>query len=145
MITYDANRQPDALGWLAASEDDRIEAVRRYHRHLDEPHPKIPEPELHWTLHVTVENQFAMGADMPVQSTVERLMADGLSRHDALHAVGFVLAGHLVRLVEGRDPGAAMVEYCRRLLTLTPESWRREAAAESAQHRRFRKRQRRSR
>ncbi len=130
MVSYDASRQPDAREWLGTSETDLIEAVREYHRHLREPHPELPEPQVHAAIHVIVENQVALGDETPVHGTIARLMAHGLSRHEALHAVGFVLASHMADLGRGDLQGPADADYYRQLEELTPESWRREAAQE---------------
>jgi hypothetical protein len=40
--------------------------------------------------HVIVENQAAQGLETPVRRTLARLQAEGLSRHDAVHAVGSI-------------------------------------------------------
>jgi hypothetical protein len=45
--------------------------------------------------HVIVENQVALGEAYPVQSVLLRLMEEGLDRHDAIHAIGSVLAERL--------------------------------------------------
>ncbi len=42
-------------------------------------------------MHVVVENQIAMGDEIPVRDTLVRLMSEGLDRHDAVHAIATVL------------------------------------------------------
>ena len=121
MIKYDASRQPDPHQWLAASESERIEVVREYHRHLVEPHPDLPDPQLHASIHTIVENQVALGDETPVLATVARLMADGLSRHEALHAVGFVLASHMADVARGDFPESSNTEYYRQLARVAVE------------------------
>ena len=46
-----------------------------------------PNEQLHATFHVVVENQIALGDELPVRRAVDRLMAEGLDRHQAVHAV----------------------------------------------------------
>jgi hypothetical protein len=58
----------------------------------------MPNSSLHAAIHVVVENQVALGGEIPVQETLARLMGEGLSRHEAVHAVGSVLAGILFDL-----------------------------------------------
>ncbi|MGY4231832.1 hypothetical protein ACVIIW_000779 [Bradyrhizobium sp. USDA 4449] len=47
-------------------------------------------PEAHAKFYAIVESQIA-DAELPVRGTVERLMAEGIDRHEAIHAVGSVL------------------------------------------------------
>jgi hypothetical protein len=49
------------------------------------------DPILHVTIHQIVENQLAAKDPPVVHEAVERLMRSGLSRHEAIHAVGSVL------------------------------------------------------
>lgn len=75
--------------------------------------------------HVVVENQMALGDEIPVSSTVQRLMSEGLDRHDAVHAVGSVLTGLVYDIfqspdVVGQDPNEP---YFAALESLTAEEW----------------------
>ncbi len=121
-LTYDAMKGPDQRKWQAHSEGERIEAVEAYHR---KHRVRVPNPLLHATIHVVVENQVALGDEIPVRQTLIRLMQEGLDRHDAVHAIGSVLANHLddlVRTTEFQsDPNAA---YYAELRKLTAQSWR---------------------
>ncbi len=42
--------------------------------------------------HVVVENQIALGDEIPVARNLHQLMAQGLDRHDAIHAIASVKA-----------------------------------------------------
>jgi hypothetical protein len=86
---YDPDRAPDPAEWLSADEDDRITLVQRWHRKSG---ARVPEPRLHALLHVVVESQAADGAST-VPETLDRLVREGLTRHEALHAIAMVLAG----------------------------------------------------
>jgi hypothetical protein len=96
-----------------------VEAYHRNHR------LKVPKLHLHATFHVVVENQVALGDDTPVQQTLARLIEEGLDRHDALHAIGSVLAAHVYEVLKTpefqTDPNAA---YYSELNQLTAVSWR---------------------
>jgi hypothetical protein len=71
-----------------------------------------------------IENQVALEPDTPVRATLDRLMGEGLSRHDAVHAIGTVLGGHIYDMVQGHVAGADVnEEYFRQLAELTAESW----------------------
>lgn len=122
MRIYDPQHAPDAVEWLALDEQERITLVEAYHR---KSRIKLPNLTLHATIHVVVENQIAEGHG-PVVRAMTRLTADGLSRHDALHAIGSVLAAHLVELLKTEPVGAnPMAGYDAAIERLTADSWRR--------------------
>ena len=128
MLTkYDPDRAPDPARWLAEDEVQRIDIIERYHRRerID-----LPRPKVHAILHLAVENQIAMGDELPAAATVQRLVRDGLSRHEAIHAVGSVLMNHLG---EAAGKGAEMDQdaYNAEVRELTEERWR--AAFEDAE------------
>ena len=70
-----------------------------------------------------VENQLA--EHLPsVEAALQRLLVEGLDRHDALHAVASVLAEHLSNILKGHSPGADPNEpYYRALEKLAVETW----------------------
>lgn len=79
---------------------------------------------LHATIHVVIENQAAFGDELPVRRTIERLMSEGLDRHDAVHAVGSVLTAHITNTIKA---GAANPEaYDEAVDRQTAELWRAE-------------------
>jgi hypothetical protein len=73
-----------------------------------------------------VENQIAEGDALPVKRIAERLMREGLDRHEAIHAIGSVLVSHLNDLTRQgaaqrvADPNAA---YFSALEQLTAQAW----------------------
>lgn len=88
-LTYDPMIPPDPEEWLALDETERAARVYDYHRRA---RIKVPNARLHALFHALVETQAAMGDETPVRRTLERLQREGLDRHDAVHAVGSVLA-----------------------------------------------------
>lgn len=123
MLTrYDPERAPDPARWLATDEQQRIDIVRRYHRRAG---LRIAREMAHAAIQEVVETQVAMGDETPAAETLQRLMAEGLSRHDALHAVGSVLIGHMNDILQAdEDPGPDVNEtYFRELRELTAEKW----------------------
>ncbi len=120
MKRYDPERAPDPEQWLALDEQERSALVAAYHRRAG---TTLPNARLHALVHTVVENQLAERIPV-VQETVERLMAEGLGRHDAIHAVGSVVAEHIWKVMNerslGQDPEAA---YFRRLAALTASEW----------------------
>jgi hypothetical protein len=96
-----------------------MEIVQRYHRREQIP---LPDERVHASYHVMVENQVALGGKTPVSETVDRLMGEGMSRHDAIHAVGAVLAKHMHRAMETSVPVSREAYYAD-IRALTKEGW----------------------
>jgi hypothetical protein len=88
---YDADFAPDPAYWLDMDESLKTRAVEEHHRGLAD-HPDTPNKRLHALVHVIVENQLASGDPTEVRATLERLVGAGLSRHEAIHAIGSVMA-----------------------------------------------------
>lgn len=122
MNAYNPLQAPDPKEWGALDESGRIYLVERFHRHA---RVKLPSVTAHAAIHAAVETQVAMGDETPVRRTVERLMSEGLDRHDAVHAVGMALAAHMYDMVKRKsssaDPNA---EYFARVEKLTAKAWR---------------------
>jgi len=131
MESYDPEQPIDPEGWNALDEAERQVLVERHHRKI---HIKVPNLRAHAAIHVVVENQVALGDEFPAQETLTRLMGEGLSRHDAIHAIGSVLAEHMWNLLKDdatdKDHNA---EYSRQLEELTAESWRKNFGEESGE------------
>jgi hypothetical protein len=59
-----------------------------YHKRAKQPFSE--SERLHAAAHVIVENQAALGDATVVPATLDRLMREGLDRHDAIHAIAYV-------------------------------------------------------
>ena len=106
---YDPNQAPDPQAWLALDEGVRIAQAEVFHKKR---RIRMPGPKAHATFHAVVENQIAEDIATVVRA-VPRLMAQGLSRHDAIHAIGWVLAQHVHELMTSSQPGAPGVANAR--------------------------------
>jgi Domain of unknown function (DUF1841) len=121
---YDPFVAPVPEEWLALDESERIWLVEDYHRRAG---IDLPNAQLHAIIHAVVEAQIATGDELPVQRTLQRLMAEGLDRHDALHAIGAVLAEHIHGIMtepaetSRADPNQP---YFAALARLTAKGWR---------------------
>ena len=118
-MRYDWAVAPDPDEWLAATESDRMAAVQRYHQRAQH---DTGNPRLHAAIHVTVETQLAERHPAATDS-LRRLVAEGLRRHDALHAIGSVVAEEMSDMLTSRrthDPDV----YSRKLQQLTAAVWR---------------------
>jgi hypothetical protein len=127
MWKYNPTIEPDNEEWGSLDEGEQIELVRQYHRRAG---VKLPNALVHATIHIVVENQIALGDETPVRLTIDRLQAEGLNRHEAIHAVGSVLAEHMYDLIHSpseqnpdRDPNES---YWLSLKELTAENWRKK-------------------
>ena len=126
---YDPFAAPDPEQWLALGEQERIDLVLEYHRRA---RIRLPRAKLHAVIHAIIENQIA-DPELPVRRTAQRLMSEGLDRHEAVHAIGSVLAGYLNDLMRGIESGDDSIEtatdrnpnkdYYIELKALTAEEW----------------------
>jgi hypothetical protein len=124
MNDYDPLRTPDPERWLATDEDQRLAVVEAYHHAA---RVRLPNHRLHAAAHVIVENQAAMGDELPTRRVLDRLQAEGLDRHDAIHAIGAVVLEHMHELLRGGTPedADARAAYLAALERLTARRWRR--------------------
>ena len=124
-LHYDPNRHVDPEIWLSLDESERIQAVKEYHHREG---IRLPNENLHAVVHAVVENQVALGQAYPVQSVLFRLMKEGLDRHEAIHAIGSILAERLFTAVRHQTQGKDLnADYLDKLHKLTAESWKRQA------------------
>jgi len=122
MNRYDPEVAPPAEEWVALDEGERILLVEAYHRDARIPLSKTAR-KLHASFHVIVENQLASN-DEPVVRALARLMKQGLSRHDAVHAIGSVVAEEIYDLLKLQDaPDTSYARYYEAVEHLTAESW----------------------
>jgi maltooligosyltrehalose synthase len=120
---YDPEVAPDPQWWLALDEQERSRLVDAHHRAAG---IELPNATLHAAFHVIVENQVAGDLDSVVRA-MARLQREGLTRHDALHAIGSVVAELLYELLPSKDGAAANAvpaRYDASVEGLTAESWR---------------------
>lgn len=120
MLKYDPEHAPDPAKWLALNEATRMELVRRYHRKI---RAELPNVRTHAAAHVIIENQLA--EELPeAKRALERLLGEGLDRHDAVHAIASVLMKHIWDLAnKPQGPGDPNAPYLAALEELTADSW----------------------
>jgi Domain of unknown function (DUF1841) len=118
-VRYNPEIAPDPDEWLASTEADRIDAVRRGHQTARH---QAGSPQLHAAIHVTVENQLAEG-HRDATEAMNRLLAGGLRRHEALHAIGSVVAAEMFEILKSKRTHDAEI-YSRKLQQLTAAAWR---------------------
>jgi hypothetical protein len=119
MRRYNPDCDPIAEDWLALDEQEAIMLVAQHHRRQRVP---LPNETLHATTHAIVENQLALREPVVVE-VFTRLQAEGLDRHDAIHAVGSVLVEQVRLVLQGKAEGKPNDAYLAGLRKLTARAW----------------------
>jgi hypothetical protein len=121
MNVYDPDRPPPADEWLGIDEDTRLRLVAAHHQQAQ---MASPNARLHAAIHVVVENQVAIG-ETTVVDTLARLRGEGLGRHEAVHAIGSVLAERLAAALRGELTSDTLpLAYLKSLQALSAEDWK---------------------
>ncbi|SFU25981.1 hypothetical protein SAMN05192563_10454 [Paraburkholderia aspalathi] len=123
MKEYNPECAPEPESWLELDEQERIALVEAYHRVA---RSKLPNVTAHAALHAIVENQIALNLE-PVVRAMDRLGKEGLTRHDAVHAIGSVVAEHLLDILktnQNDDAAASPARYYAAVERLTVARWR---------------------
>jgi len=118
---YDPDNAPDPAEWLALEELTRIQLAEEHHRLA---RTKLPNLKAHAVFHAIVENQVAENLD-PVVRAMTRLTAEGLNRHEAVHAIASVVAEHIHDLLNAKaDADNSQAIYYAAVERLTAKRWR---------------------
>ena len=96
-MPYDPSKDAHSGRWLTLTEDERLDQVVHAHRRLG---VHLPNVRLHALMHVVVENQLAEQYQ-PTVMALRRLIGEGMSRHDAIHAIASVLTAQMHDLMAG--------------------------------------------
>lgn len=115
----------DPESWLDKSEEERVTGISEYHHRLGEPEAPENSGHVHSAIHMIVENQLAANDPPQARKALERLIAEGLDRHDGIHAIGAVVAGMIFGQVKNDRP-FSQESYAKKLATLDVETWHKE-------------------
>jgi hypothetical protein len=121
-MDYEGSRTPDPTAWLALDEDERKAIVGEHHERTRDAHAPVPSPQLHAAMHVVAETQVAANEPPEARSALERLVREGLDRHEAIHAVASVSADELFQVMSENRPYDAE-RLARGLNALTAKAW----------------------
>jgi len=122
MDSYNPEHAPVGNEWLEIDEDERLMLVEQYHRDARIRLPKSAR-RVHATMHTIVENQLALN-DEPVVKALDRLMREGLTRHDALHAIGYLVSEQIYDILKYNEtPDASKARYYAAIERLTAAAW----------------------
>ena len=128
MKRYDPAHAPEPERWLALSEGKRIRFVRDYHVQAK---IELPSVKVHAAMHVIVENQIAGGFE-PSKRAMIRLQKQGLSRHDAVHAIGSAVAECLFeasKMQPNAEPDELQAQIAATIERLDALQWKRDYGA----------------
>ncbi len=124
MREYDPSATLNPEKWDLLDEDEKMALVQQYHEESDS---DLPDLALHSLVHTIVENQIALGDEIPVAATLARLEREGLDRHDAIHAIASILVNYLHEILSGSDAKSGHEQYYEAVTALTAESWSAQA------------------
>lgn len=118
---YDPEKTPDPQQWLALGEHERIRLSKNYH---EAARIKLPNAKAHALIHAVVENQIAMGFG-PSCRAIERLQREGLTRHEAVHAIGSIVAQFIYEAATAQSQTQADLQSRMNVAieSLTPDEW----------------------
>jgi hypothetical protein len=146
-LEYDPATGPsDRDRWLELDEHDRLDAIRVAHEGLA-PSSGTPaaaagadaaNPHAHAAFHMIVENQLALDDPRQTRKALARLMGEGLDRHEAVHAIGAVVAEHLYTASRSGRAFSSQ-SYAKQLARIDAEWWRAQASAPAPERTRTKK------
>jgi len=120
---YDPLSPPNPEKWLELDEAQRMQIVMQYHKKAG---IETPNDQIHALIHTIIENQNAQSDKYPVKDAIERLMEEGLDRHEAIHALGSVLIKHMMNKNEDTDEDESNNAYFEDVRNLTVQKWKEE-------------------
>ena len=124
MERYDPDVSPAPKEWLALDDDEKTLLVEQYHRDTRIKLPKRARA-IHAVIHTVVENQLALKDQTIVRETLARVISEGLTRHQAIHAIGSVLIAYIHECFNEDQPASEEhAPYYAALKDLTAQKWR---------------------
>ncbi len=101
-MKYDPAKRVEPQWWRSLGAEERVSLIEAAHVVLPAWHHPVPESRPHALLHVVAENLAARGDEIPVYAALQRLVRQGLQRHDAIHALGNACSEHARAIGSGR-------------------------------------------
>lgn len=121
MNSYDPDHAPNPSEWLALDEQQRIQLIVEHHSRA---HIPLPNLKAHAVFHAIVENQLAENLPAVVRA-IARLTVEGMSRHEAVHAIASVVAEHIHDLFNDKvDSSSSKAIYTAAVERLSARDWR---------------------
>jgi len=121
MEFYSPSISPDPDEWLSTDEGERLRLVTDFHE-LEDKDLDEAALNIHSAIHVIVENQLALGVEL-LPETVARLTRQGLTRHEALHAIGAIISADLMAMIKGETSKFSSKKHRIKLQKITAKRW----------------------
>lgn len=121
MRDYNPAKNPSRQEWLALDDDQRVDLVTHFHTKIGD----IGEHQSsHALIHTVLETQIAENTP-GVRDAIGRLRKQGLNRHDAIHALGTVLAEHMHNLAHSNysDDEEPTQIYLEKISAFNASDW----------------------
>lgn len=129
MDNYDPLKDPDPEEWLAEDEGMRRILVEDYHKQAK---IHVPGMYAHTLFHTVVENQVALGSECRAGATLQRLLREGLDRHEAIHAIASEFMTLIFDARKRKIKCDINVLYNMRLDKFTAKKWLRSGSNKGA-------------
>jgi len=116
-LSYDPDLPQPEWNQLTGEEKELL-AIN----HVEAREPHVGSRSEHARFHVIVEDQIAMGEETPAAATLDRLMGEGLSRHESIHAIASII---MEEVLASMNEGIKRTEedYFESLGNLTAARW----------------------
>lgn len=124
---YDPDNWPHPDWWDRMGMSERIQAVAEYHQAhngFNGSNTAINE-HLHAIAHVMVENLLMSGRRSMLRPVLEKLMRQGLTRHQAIHAIASVIFDHVTEELRDGKHCDRMATYLAKLEQVDAIAWAR--------------------
>ena len=123
MKYYNPDKPLNVSEWLVLDDDQRKLLVSDFHESTEEEFQDDSALTMHSYMHVVVENQIATNVDL-VSETVTKLVRQGLSRHEAIHAISAIIVEYIFEMLNGSKSEFCPKKYRRKLEKITAKRWR---------------------
>ncbi|WP_257263827.1 hypothetical protein [Endozoicomonas sp. ONNA2] len=123
MKYYNPDKPLNVREWLVLDDEQRKILVSDFHESTEEEFQDAGALTMHSFMHVVVENQIATNVDL-VSETVTKLVRQGLSRHEALHAISAIIVEDIFDMLKGTKSEFSPKKYRRKFEKITAKRWR---------------------
>ncbi len=121
MKKYNALVPPIAEEWLALDEQFRLDLLYDFVENNEQDIEKEAR-RIHASIHMIIENQLALNIELTTE-TYNRLIRQGLDRHQVIHAIGAVISEDIFELMKGSKEKPFEGQKLR-LKKLTAKRWK---------------------
>lgn len=118
---YNPAVSPNPEMWQQTDEGELLSLIQDY---VEFNESDVESPTVHAAIHLAVENQIAATEDsVPAVETMLRLITAGVTRHNAIHAIGSVTIEQLHRTTDKEATPMTPEEFTAAYHALNPAEW----------------------